>query len=52
MPRGHYTFLKKLPTGVVFVYEEGKARKPARHAGAVIAAGTTREPIASRTYAH
>jgi hypothetical protein len=39
-----YTFLKKLPTGVVFVYKAGKAsKKPARHAGAAIVAGTARE---------
>jgi hypothetical protein len=43
MPRGQYTFLKKLPTGVIFVDEEGKASKmPARHAGAIILADPER----------
>jgi hypothetical protein len=49
MPRGHYTFRKKLPTGVIFVYQEGKAGKmPARHVGATIAAETTRKAIRAR----
>jgi hypothetical protein len=49
MPRGHYTFLKKLPTGVIFVYEGRTARKmPARHAGAGIVAGTKREAVRAR----
>jgi hypothetical protein len=43
MPRGQYTFLKKLPTGVTFVDEEGKASKmPARHAGVLISADPER----------
>jgi hypothetical protein len=41
---GHSTFLKKLPTGVIFVYQERTAStRPARHAGAVSAAGKPRE---------
>ena len=27
LPRGHYSFLKKLPTGVIFVFEEGAPGK-------------------------
>jgi hypothetical protein len=27
LPRGHYSFLKKLPTGVIFVFEEGTPGK-------------------------
>jgi hypothetical protein len=49
MPRGHYAFLKKLPTGVIFVYQEGKAGKmPARHVDTTIAAETTRKAIRAR----
>jgi hypothetical protein len=45
MPRGHYTFRKKRPTGLIFVYQERVASKTARQVDAGSVARTTHEVV-------